>query len=644
MRVLLLLFSLSVHDLAAEALPLQEVKRQAKVLEAHLPKIGQPVDDATFLRRAYLTIIGRIPTAEEASAFHQKTNSQRRSDLIETLVSSPGHASHMFNFWADLLRLQTGKDQHGLGWHLYIREFTRQDVPYDRFVREMLTATGHATRNKAVGYYLRDRNMLLDNVSNTAQVFLGQQIGCAQCHDHPFDDVSQLEYYQFAGFSSGLIYRSQLAQQKVQKTVKELLDSQKVFGKERRQEGRKMRRDLRSLFQRMNRDEVFHTGTLKNQLKLPHDYAYSDAKPGDRLEPAVYFGKQPLSHDRDGFAKWLTSSDNPYFTRVLVNRLWNEVYGQPLYPNLDDWSETPSPETERVLLRLEEVAKTAEFRIRDILRVLYHSRLFEARAVAESVPEGSLISGPVLRRMSGEQLHDSLLTLQKGNVDAHENEALTARWKAVSAHVSDLLGSSPEELLQRDEFIDANAGRLRELQQTARKNGQLARKFRTEGESEQARRHQRLAREARQERMELMKASRMAPTMQMMGRNVAKKARSLRISERATPLGAGSLLRRFGGSDRSIPCSSHSRPSVPQLLTLLNGHEIHQMTNDRTYYGSRMKGRSAGAKLEHVFLSLYARKPSVEEQNFCLPMLDQKGGELLLTRSILSSQSFLFIQ
>lgn len=85
----------------------------------------------------------------------------------------------MFNFWADLLRLKTNEENYGLGWHVWIRKAVEDNMPYDKFVHAMISSEGTAADNPAVGYYVRDRGMLLDNISNTAQVFLGTQIGCA---------------------------------------------------------------------------------------------------------------------------------------------------------------------------------------------------------------------------------------------------------------------------------------------------------------------------------------------------------------------------------------------------------------------------------------------------------------------------------
>ena len=111
----------------------------------------------------------------------------------------------MYNFWADTLRL-TDRPQANIiadPYLSYIKESLRVNKPYDEWVYEMLTADGKVWENGAVGYQLRDDGMPLPYVDNTVRVFLGTQIGCAQCHDHPFDDWTQYQFYQLAAFTNG---------------------------------------------------------------------------------------------------------------------------------------------------------------------------------------------------------------------------------------------------------------------------------------------------------------------------------------------------------------------------------------------------------------------------------------------------------
>ena len=148
----------------------------------------------------------RIPTYEQTVAFLDSQDEHKRQKLIDTLLNSPGYASHFFNYWANILRLQDFPEQNlpAAAYIDWIKDSIRENKPYDRWVTEMLTAEGKIWDNPAAGYLLRDSGMPLDSVNNTVRVFLGTQIGCAQCHDHPFDRWKQHEFYEMAAFMFGV--------------------------------------------------------------------------------------------------------------------------------------------------------------------------------------------------------------------------------------------------------------------------------------------------------------------------------------------------------------------------------------------------------------------------------------------------------
>ncbi|MEZ5305192.1 MAG: DUF1549 domain-containing protein [Verrucomicrobiales bacterium] len=158
-------------------------------------------DDETFVRRVYLDIAGRIPTPDEARAFLGDSAKDKREKLIDSLLESDGYVSHFFNYWADVLRAQTRTNNNAVTGRAYIqwiKDSLRANKPYDQFVRDLVSAEGYAWDNPAISYYMRDYNMPLDNMSNTARIFLGTRLECAQCHNHPFDKWSQMDYYKLA--------------------------------------------------------------------------------------------------------------------------------------------------------------------------------------------------------------------------------------------------------------------------------------------------------------------------------------------------------------------------------------------------------------------------------------------------------------
>ena len=169
------------------------------------------ITDEVFVRRIYLDLAGRIPTRAEHQAFLDKPAKNKRNQLISHLLGSEAYVQHFSNWWSDLLRAKTriagngNSMPAGYAYADWIKDSVRSNKPYDEMARELISANGPSWENGAVGYYLRDYGMPLDNLALTSQVFLGTQIVCAQCHDHPFDKWTQMEYYQMAAFTYGVV-------------------------------------------------------------------------------------------------------------------------------------------------------------------------------------------------------------------------------------------------------------------------------------------------------------------------------------------------------------------------------------------------------------------------------------------------------
>ena len=393
-----------------------------QLVEANLRTHGiKPNPDSTdyhFIRRVYLDITGTIPTGKQAESFVRRPPSAaKRQSRIDTLLNSPGYASHMYNYWADVLRVvdRAGNNNNYIApWGEWLRESLRENKPYDDMVHEMLAAEGKVWDNPAAGYYLRDLNMPLDNLNNTTRVFLGTRIGCAQCHDHPFDRWTQKEFYQLGAFTAGITYRkgnpfnSMISRNKPKgKAGENWLYDMVEFGS--REGGR-----ARSLV-RMNNSELWEN--KGRQLKFPHDYKYDDAKPGQVAKPAVLFGKMPTMKPgqtrREAFAEWITHPDNPRFTKTIVNRMWKRAMGVGLFEPEDDiteYTESSNPELMKFLIA---EMKRVDYDLKEFMRIIYNTKTYQRAATYEDLkPEVAYhFPGPVLRRMTAEQVWDSLLTL-----------------------------------------------------------------------------------------------------------------------------------------------------------------------------------------------------------------------------------------
>ncbi|MDX1564229.1 MAG: DUF1549 domain-containing protein, partial [Phycisphaeraceae bacterium] len=294
-----------------------------KLIEADYAKHKiQPnprANDEVFLRRVYLDLAGRIPTLDETIAFRKMKGSDKRQKLIDHLLESEGYVQNFFNFYADLLRIQSRQSNSGdvitYPYIQFVKQSLRENMPYDKFVRRLITAEGYTWEDGAAGYWLRDLNMPLDGMSNTAQVFLGTRLVCAQCHDHPFDVWSQYEFYEMAAFTYGLNTR---VRGKKYSASAEVDKAKKML---------KPDTDERRALDRMVRPLYYGNMDTGRKIKLPRDYKYKDARPGSKVDPFPMFGdKLKVGTDslerRKAFARWLTAKSNPRFAKTMANRLW----------------------------------------------------------------------------------------------------------------------------------------------------------------------------------------------------------------------------------------------------------------------------------------------------------------------------------
>jgi hypothetical protein len=501
-------FALSTPALTASINPLEAAKKIDSVLAAHWAKQGVKInpaaDDNTLVRRLYIDIVGRIPTSRETEEFLQSKSPTKRQDLITKLMNSEGYVQNSFNYWADVLRAQSTGGQigaiTGAAYTNFIKDSLRANKPYDQFVREMIEATGQAWDNGAIGYYMRDRNMPLDNMATTTRIFLGTRIECAQCHNHPFDKWTQKQFYEMAAFTypvqtndyygGGLgevremmrdkeqakraeIFASataaKAALEQADRDLRNLTRKPPVIDKKATPAQRKAITDarqseikaatakvtaLRAAYDKANqaatkkyeiarveygkesramdealrplRDPVRYTSVSfqgNRKLTLPHDYKYDDAKPKSVVAPATMMGHtalaQPGESQLETYAKWMTSAQNPRFTTVIANRMWKRSFGLALIEPLDEILDTSAPMVPELMKELEQLMIASKYDLRAFQAAIFNTKAYQAQVTREEVPAGIAynFTGPILRRMSPEQMWDSFVALINPNPD-----------------------------------------------------------------------------------------------------------------------------------------------------------------------------------------------------------------------------------
>lgn len=717
------------------------------------------ISDEQFVRRVYLSIIGRIPTIAEADRFHKSTSSDKHSLLIRELLSNDaGYTAHHYQFWADLLRIPTRLD-YTLFYREWIKDQIRINTPYDELVRKLVSGHGLIFDNPAAAYYLRDAGMALDNMSNSVRIFLGTRLECAQCHDHPFDKWSQMDYFKMAAYTYDFDVRmganKESNRQGIYRDFKDrkweayteaagfedfphIRDESEIdewFGrpyapryledngltKEQFREAtvraiasRKkaeafdhpISQSINMLYGHISHVQVRHH--KDKPLQLPHDYQYDDGNPGDIVTPDTMFGPDiPVYEDpserKYAYAEWLASEENPRFTQVIVNRLWKRAFGHGIFEpvdNLTDHTEISQPE---LLAYLEKLMRELDYDVRAFQSVLFHTRLFRREMHREDHTAGMKFhfSGPLLKRMSAEQIWDSITTLILPDVDTHApNRRKTLDRIARSEAIYQSLEGQPfEEVLPkiREAGAKRRAIRIDQIDYEKRISAAYASGDKESAKALTAELKEKVRKMEKESRdlvfVELKENSLGSPSMTgttMMGRSMGStseetnerisKARPrkapdglnqnerklweekerldlrrfrdvvremARAVELDSPAKRGHFLRDFGQSDREVIENSSFHASVPQALYLLNSPLNIAIENPNSVLGEQLYSLvNPEDKIELVYRAMLSRKPTGKEVKRILTDYEKHGEETIgdLVWALLNSRQFIFIQ
>lgn len=564
-----------------------------------------PIPDTLFLRRIYLDAIGRIPTEQEAQAFLNDRSPQKRSNLINTLLNSPGYTMHMYNWLADMLRV---KDDYGKGaraflYQDWLKDQIAMNVPWNAMVRDMLTADGKLNENGAAGFLLRDAQMPLDGISNMLTTFLGANVSCAQCHDHPLADWTQHDFYSMAAFFGATDGFHEDVFRKSRRMLKsEELASMNKF----------------VLSQILTANAYNLVDMPKNKLKFPADYKYKDAKPGEltvpslirwsdtrKDNPAYQVAAQSSAQLRNQFADWMVHPENPRFASAIANRLWKKVFGlavQEPVSDIDDPSLASNPE---LLALITTYMKQSKFDLREFQRILFHTAAYQRQAspMPEN-PKEYRFPGPLIRRMSAEQTWDSIVTLVSGDNADH---LLLRRGDDLQK------AAIPEG--------EMNMENIRKVAEEMTSMGVRPAGGKKKGGNPRA----------------------MAAFYE--GGKPEFRAGLLlaRASEIQQPAPDSHFLRLFGQSDRLIADSNTTDGSVPQMLQLMNGPVQDAVTVNSLVLRNAQEQENAADQINSLYLGFLCRKPMPDEMTRSHAALKDGLDIRDLAWVLLNSREFLFL-
>jgi hypothetical protein len=333
--------------------PLKETPSPNNFIDTHvfnkLKSLGiQPsetCDDPTFLRRVTLDIAGRLPTLQEVERFLSNSSESRRQDAIDRLLDSEEYAEFFANKWNGLLRNRREDPSFERGCVLlwqWIRDSFLENKSYDTFVRELITASGDVTHNPPVAWYRTYREPHLQ-MEDTAQVFLGTRLQCAQCHHHLFEKWSQEDYLSMAAFFSQV--------------------TRKSSGTSKNASGNNAE------------DIVVHKRGDAQMVDKKSQQVFKPAALGSPVDPLA-----PDEDPRRALADWMTDVSNPYFARAIVNRYWKHFLGKGLIEPEDDLRDTNPPTNPELLDALASDFVGHGYDLKHLIRTITQSRIYQLSA------------------------------------------------------------------------------------------------------------------------------------------------------------------------------------------------------------------------------------------------------------------------
>lgn len=308
-----------------------------KLAALNIPPSPQ-CSDHEFIRRAYLDALGILPSPEEVRKFTSDPGKDRRGKLIDALLARPEYVDYWAYKWSDLLLISSRKLPMPAvrSFHHFVRQSVKDDKPWDRFARDILTVRGNTLQNGQANYFMLHKD-ISDLTESTAVTFMGMSITCARCHNHPLEKWTQDQYWSMANLFSQIAIKNG--------------DRAGEFSIQSTSDG-----------------DVLHP-----RRGVPMPPTPLDGKPASAANDR-----------REYFADWLTVPDNPYFARALVNRVWRNFMGRGLVEAEDDHRQTNPPSNEELLDALAKDFVKQKYSVKHTIRTIMNSAAYQRSATPQA--------------------------------------------------------------------------------------------------------------------------------------------------------------------------------------------------------------------------------------------------------------------
>ncbi|HEX5471064.1 MAG TPA: DUF1549 domain-containing protein, partial [Lacipirellulaceae bacterium] len=355
--------------------------------------LAPQVDDATYLRRVWLDIVGDIPSPEHVTAFVLDPAKGKRERVVDELLSDPQYGQNWARYWRDVILSRRLEDRAKIVDNALVADLTEKfnkNESWDKIATEFITATGDIRENGVTAIQVAQDGRTEETTAEMSRIFLGIQIQCCQCHDHPYDRWKRKQFHELAAFFPREALRP--VQTATRRTF-ELVSDDRPENAARRNPNAAGRRG----------QPEHYMPDLKNP-----------AAKGTLMKPTFFLTSATLpfgtadAERRGTIAEWMTS--NPWFATAFVNRMWGELVGEGFYQPIDDIGPDRKPSAPKAVAALSRGFAESGYDIKWLFRVICATQAYQRESRPRRGADGTPFVASVAQPLRSDQLFNAILT------------------------------------------------------------------------------------------------------------------------------------------------------------------------------------------------------------------------------------------